>query len=126
MVAAKIVAYCKSKMGQQVGNGECWTLADECFKSCRLSRPGSDIYVWGRLLNLKKEKPQPGDILQCVSATFSNGATTAPQHTAIVTGFEDGKVVIVHQNWGDSKLVQGFQLDLAGLVSGELKFYRSR
>ena len=125
-VQAKILAYCKSKMGQQVGNGECWTLADECFKACRLSRPGPDNYVWGRLLNLKKEKPQPGDILQCVKATFKNGATTAPQHTAIVTGLEDGKVLVVHQNWGNSKLVQDFQFDPASLVSGELKFYRPR
>ena len=125
-VPAKIVAYCKSQVGKQVGNGECWTLADECFKACGLKRPGSDMRVWGRKLDLSKEKPQPGDIAEYRSAAFSNGGRTGPEHTAVVTGVgkKKGVVIIAEQNWGGVKKVHEAELDPASLVSGELMFYR--
>ena len=125
-VPAKIVAYCKGQVGKQVGNGECWTLADECFKSCGLKRPGSDMRAWGRKLDLSKEKPQPGDIAEYRSAKFSNGSMSGPEHTAVVTGLakKKGVLIIAEQNWGGVKKVHETELDPAGLVSGELMFYR--
>ena len=39
-IPAKLTAYCKEKAGQQAGNGECWTLADEACKACGLQHPG--------------------------------------------------------------------------------------
>src|SRR5436190_5805959 len=59
----KLVEYCKGKKGQQVGNGECWTLADEAFKAHALQRPGGALRVWGRVVDPKKERPEPGDIV---------------------------------------------------------------
>ncbi len=124
-VPARLVAYCKEKMGVQVGNGECWTLADEAFKACGLKRPGNDLRVWGRKLDLKTDKPQPGDIAEFRTAKFSDGSLTGPEHTAVVVGTAKRKrVVIAEQNWSGVKKVHEREMDPEGLLSGELMFYR--
>jgi hypothetical protein len=122
---AKIVAWCKSQVGKQVGNGECWTLANEAFNECGGQRPGEDLRVWGRKLDFPKETPQPGDIVEYRSATFANGSRTGPEHTAVVTGkTKKGLLVIAEQNWGGVKKVRETEFDPAGLQSGEMMFYR--
>ncbi|HWB05800.1 MAG TPA: CHAP domain-containing protein [Verrucomicrobiales bacterium] len=124
-VPAKIVSYCKEQKGKQVGNGECWTLANECFKSCGLKRPGGQLRVWGRKLETK-EKPQPGDIVEFKAAKFSDGGMTGPEHTAVVVGLgkQKGIIQIAEQNWGGNKTVRIRDFDPAGLKSGEMMFYR--
>lgn len=125
-VPAKIVAYCKSQVGKQVGNGECWTLADECFKSCGFKRPGNHLREWGRKLDLSRDTPQPGDIAEYRSAKFSTDGMSGPEHTAVVTGLakKKGVLIIAEQNWGGVKKVHETELNPAALVSGELMFYR--
>ncbi|MFN0129393.1 MAG: CHAP domain-containing protein [Verrucomicrobiales bacterium] len=124
-IPVKTVEFCKSKLDQQVGNGECWTLADEAFQACGLKRPGEDIRVWGRQLNLKMEKPQPGDIVEYRSARFRNGNYTGPEHTSVVVkAGRRSTVTIAEQNWGGRKTVKEAELDLNGLVSGEIMIYR--
>ncbi len=125
-VPAKILAYCKAQSGKQVGNGECWTLADECFKSCGLQRPKGQMRAWGRKIDFPKEQPQPGDIVEYRSASFSNGSRTGPEHTAIVIGRgkKKGVVMIAEQNWGGVKKVHECEMDPGALVSGEIMFYR--
>jgi hypothetical protein len=122
---AKILAYCKAQSGKQVGNGECWTLADEAFKACGMKRPDGQMRVWGRKLDLTKEKPQPGDIAEFRSAKFSDGGMTGPEHTAIVVALgKKGHVILAEQNWGGHKIVHERDMDPAGLQSGEMMFYR--
>lgn len=75
-IPIKMEAYCRSQMGKQVGNGECWTLANEAFNACGLKRPGGDLRVWGRLVDWKKEELLPGDIVEYRTAKFDNGGTT--------------------------------------------------
>ena len=122
----KILAYCKEHSGKQVGNGECWTLADEAFKTCGMKRPGGDLRVWGRKLDLATEKPQPGDVVEFRSAKFADGGMTGPEHTAIVIGLgkPKGRLLIAEQNWGGHKTVHERDMDPAGLKSGEMMFYR--
>ncbi len=123
-IPAKIVAYCKEQSGKQVGNGECWTLANEAFKALGLKRPGRDLRVWGRKLDFPKEKPQPGDIVEFRSAAFPD-SVTGPEHTAIVVGRgRPGHVIISEQNWSDRKIVHERNLDTTALKSGEMMFYR--
>jgi len=122
----KIVAWCKGQIGQQVGNGECWTLANEAFNKCGGKRPGGNLRVWGRKLNYPREAPQPGDIVEYRSASFSNGNRTGPEHTAVVTGTTGNKgvLLICEQNWGGVKKVREVAFDPATLLSGEMMFYR--
>jgi len=121
----KLVAFCKSNLGKQVGNGECWTLADQAFKSCGLKRPDGESRVWGRLLDLKNEQIEAGDIVEYRNAKFSNGSRTGPFHTSVVVkGGRRGKATIAEQNWGDNKTVREAPFDAGDLVEGEVMVYR--
>ncbi len=121
----KLVAFCKSNLKKQVGNGECWTLADEAFKSCGLERPNGENRVWGRLLDLKKEKIEAGDIIEYRNARFSDGSRTGANHTAVVIkGGQREKAVIAEQNWGGSKTVRESTFDAGNLIEGEVMVYR--
>lgn len=121
---AKLVAFCKAHHGQPVGDGICWTLADEAFKACGLRRPGREPRVWGRLIDLTKEKPLPGDIVEFRSARFPD-AMTGPEHTAVVVASAPkGRIVIAEQNWSNVRKVHTREMDPSALISGELMFYR--
>jgi len=123
-IPVKMAKFCTTHLGQQVGNGECWTLADEAFKACGLERPGGDMRVWGRLLDLKKEKMQAGDIVEYRSAKFSNGVSTGPEHTSVVVKGGKRKATIAEQNWGGHKTVHEAEFDSALLIAGEVMVYR--
>lgn len=123
-IPLKLVAFCKENLGKQVGNGECWTLANEAFKAVGLKRPGSDIRVWGRLIDHEKEKLQEGDIAEYRTAKFSNGTWTGPEHTSVVVKVNRKSIVVAQCNWGGNKNVTEMEFDPSTLVSGELKFYR--
>ncbi len=121
---AKVVAYCRAQADRQVGDGECWALANEAFKACGLQRPGRHPRVWGRLIDLTKEKPLPGDIVEFRTARFPD-SITGPEHTAIVVATAaEGRIVVAEQNWCEIKKVSRREMDPAALISGELMFYR--
>lgn len=120
----KLVAFCKDRLGKKVGNGECWTLADEAFKACGLKRPDGEVRVWGRLLDLKEEEIEAGDIVEFRSARFSDGTRTGPEHTAVVVkGGRRERATIAEQNWGE-KTVREAPFDAGALLEGEVMVYR--
>lgn len=123
-IPVKLVAFCRENLGKQVGNGECWTLANEAFRACGLKRPGGQLRVWGRLIDLKTEKLQAGDIAEYRSAKFSNGTWTGPEHTSVVVEAKRDSIVVAQQNWAGKKTVSEMEFDPETLVSGELMFYR--
>ncbi|MEM7383792.1 MAG: hypothetical protein AAF514_02510, partial [Verrucomicrobiota bacterium] len=122
--AEKISGFAEENLGKKVGDGECWTLADEAFRAAGVQRPGSDSRVWGREVNWKKEKARPGDILELESAHFSNGARSAEKHTAIIIKCRrKGVLTVCHQNWG-GKEVTRMEFNLKGMTSGRATIYR--
>lgn len=122
--APRIAAYCVSKSGQRVGNGECWTLADAAFKSSGARRPGTDMRVWGRVVDPAKEVIKAGDVVEFRSARFSDGIITGSAHTAVVVkGGNPDKFTIAEQNWG-KKTVRMREMSLNTLVSGKVTVYR--
>jgi hypothetical protein len=122
--APRIAAYCIAQSGRKVGNGECWTLANEAFKSAGTRRPGSDLRVWGRVIDPNKEGVKPGDVVEFRSARFSNGIITGPVHTAVVvkSGTQE-EFTIAEQNWG-KKTVRFREMSAVNLIGGELIVYR--
>lgn len=121
----RIASFCMAQKGRSVGNGECWTLADEAFKSAGARRPGSDMRVWGRVVNPAKEPLKPGDVIEFQSAWFNDGTITGSAHTAVVVkGGGQEYVTIAEQNWG-KKNVRIREMNLAGLRSGKFKIYRA-
>ena len=134
----KVVEFARSKLGQQVGNGECSTLAAEALKhaggSWRRARQGA----WGDELKSLRDA-QPGDILQFENAVFvstqfrDDGALvtqthTFPHHTAIIARLlKPGKkpvLVILHQNVDGSRIVQEWTIDMAQMRRGSVRAYR--
>ncbi|PBP28682.1 GMP synthase [Diplocarpon rosae] len=148
-----VATWCESKLGQQVGNGECWTLADEALKAIaqtctsRGQEPcmPSQSLLHGHILYTycpaKSAQPDPpggilaagvarGDIIQILKARFesANGSwATAgdPDHTAVVTGVESNGVLrVVQQNVGNVKKVMTGTHDMSEMTTGEVKIFR--
>jgi len=147
----KVLAFCEQHKGEQVGNGECATLAGQALKAAGAKGRGKDDpnggdYNWGDLIFTikaeaggpkgegKRTDIRPGDVIQFRDAKFfgkrPNGKGTysqsAPHHTAIVQQVDDsGSVVkILHQNFGGKKVVHETTLRLNDLQEGWLRFYR--
>jgi hypothetical protein len=112
------------KIGFAIGAGECWDAAENGIKEVGAARPGSDLYVWGSVV--QHADLQPGDILQFSQFTvkvenadgsWEQNTFGAPRHTAIVESINsDGSVNILHQNYGGARTVQ--QMSNVFLTSG--------
>jgi hypothetical protein len=125
LARAKILSFAKENMGEAVGNGECWTLANEAFKAAGIKRPGADVSVWGREIDIKKEEILPGDIVEFDNADLGGGMKIDGLHTAIVAKVKRrGAVEVYQQNTQHGKIVTCDPMDLGGLISGIVKVYR--
>ena len=117
-VNAKVAAFARSKLGEQVGDGECTTLVNQALSDSggwMLRRPEADCeYRWGELVKSAKDA-KPGDIIQLENVSFQgrrrkvgrNGEpilviskVSYPHHTGIVTAVNPkGKTLtVLHQN----------------------------
>src|SRR3954469_23416176 len=80
-LGAKVVAFCEEHKGEQIGNGECATLAAQALKAAGAKRRGKDDpnggdYTWGELVYTltsdatgpkgegKRTEIRAGDIIQ--------------------------------------------------------------
>ena len=147
-LGAKVLAFAEKHKGEQVGNGECATLAGEALKDAGAKRRGKDEpnsgdYTWGehfltvtaegsgQKFDGKKTDIHPGDIIQFRDTKFAGKSAkghytqSAAHHTAIVLAIEDGgsTVRVLHQNFGGKKIVQETTLHLGDLKEGWLRFY---
>jgi hypothetical protein len=150
-----IASWSESKMGEQVGDGECWTLANEALKAvaAKASSQGrepcmsSQSYVHGSLIYsympATSSYPEPkggvreagvarGDIVQLLSAHFkskdgrSEKWAGAPDHTAVVVFVEPNEVVrVVEQNIAGVKKVREGSYDMSEMVKGEVRIFRA-
>lgn len=121
---AAIVAFCRKNSGRKVGDGQCWTLANEAFKATGAKRVNGQLRVWGRQLNLRTESPLPGDILEMDRSRFSDGTYTPSNHTVVIVGVHSPTLLrISEQNMGGSR-VKERDLDISGLRSGRIYIYR--
>jgi hypothetical protein len=142
-------------MGQQVGDGECWTLANQALLAvgAQCSTRGvepcmpSQSYTHGHIIYsfvpAKSSYPEPrggvleagvarGDIIQLLSAHFnskdgrSEKWAGAPDHTAVITGVDpNGVLRVVESNVGGVKRVQKGSFDMEELVKGEVRIFRA-
>ena len=142
-------------MAQQVGDGECWTLANESLKAvasscssrgqepCMSSQSLLHGYLIYSFIPAASPYPEPrggilaagvarGDIVQLLTANFKakNGMSEkwagAPDHTAVVVAVQsDGVLRVLEQNVGDVKKVQHGSYDMSELVKGEVRIFRA-
>jgi len=125
----KVLAFATSNLGKQVGNGECWTLADEALAAAGAQRPhqgGYGALEFGRELK-PNESLLPGDVLQFTKTKLvskSGSWVEMALHTAIVAGVKGTKVDVLHQNWSDQRRVTRFRFDLSELTEGKVQRFR--
>ncbi|BCX47788.1 SH3 domain-containing protein [Haloferula helveola] len=122
---AKVLEFAESHLGKPVGNGECWTLANQAYVAAKISRPGGDQRVWGREIDYEKEEILPGDIIEIKEATFTGGLKVPNQHTAIICkATRRGDLEVLEQNTGGRKFVTRGAISLRALESGTVRIYR--
>ncbi|CCE82854.1 Piso0_002605 [Millerozyma farinosa CBS 7064] len=141
-----IASWSENKKGQQVGRGECWDLVhDALVKACGkhafvstythhgfpiLHLRGTGNGFESLALETPCDQLRRGDILQyerCIFKDKQTGATTTagdPDHTSIILGTLDQKVIVAEQNVNNVKKVVANQLNIPSLIQGELIAYR--
>jgi hypothetical protein len=135
-----IVAWITTRVGTQIGNGECWTMVETTLRESGARTSNSIMgasgvtatadYVWGTPTTLANLAP--GDIIQMKNYRYSesDGAyQTRPHHSAIVEAvWADGVIDVFECNVNGSRRVQQntlyFQSGDGISVSGRWWFYR--
>lgn len=138
-----VASWAEHKMGQQVGRGECWDLAQQALlKGCgkhafvstythhgypvlHVEGSGSNISVISQADEIRR-----GDVLQFYSAKFvsKTGATAsvgAPDHTSVVLENQGDKLVVAEQNVNGVRSVCRGEYVVRDLVLGKLVAYRA-
>jgi hypothetical protein len=128
-MADRIVSYASLRLGERVGDGECFTLVDRALRSAGAKSaadygevtPDAD-YVWGSAVGLSDLRP--GDVIQfrdyrferTVETTNSEGTTTTteneerPHHTAIVEAVDGSVATVLEQNAPEGSPVRRIRL----------------
>lgn len=127
----RIVAYARAHLGQQVGDGECYDLADEALRH-NGGRSAPDFgeitatadYVWGTQVDPRDA--MPGDIVQfngfTVKTTTLQAGTrdweidTREHHTSIVERNLGGRLLLLEQNVEPGLVVQRTVVPVASLT----------
>jgi hypothetical protein len=131
----RIIDYVDGVIGNRVGRGECWDLADQALISSGAQFDKSSevtLYIFGREYDPREESIFPGDIIQFkkVLVKYQKGNVILSEkmvhHTAIVYDVTDNrKLQLAHQNTSKTgKKVGITSLDLSHVRKGELRFYR--
>ncbi|MGV6862669.1 MAG: hypothetical protein ACWA41_12935 [Putridiphycobacter sp.] len=123
----KIIEFCEKNFNKKIDRGECWDLAK--FALDYANADWKAPYDFGTVIQTKKNKILPGDIMQFDNVVFESETSyvTFPLHTAIVYEVKSqDKIVMAHQNFNNNKTVQTFEIDLTSKTKGKITFYRPR
>lgn len=152
-LGAKVMRFCRSNLGQKVGDGQCAALDIKALAAAgaagmaRKHSPGPEDYVWGREVALVEGGPKyvkgletlvrvkPGDMIQFRDArlegSYHDGRRGTywyrfDHHSAVVNEVDaaQGILKVFHQNSGGKQFVTQDTFHLADLVKGWLRIYR--
>lgn len=142
-----VATWAEAQVGQQVGDGECWTLAKEAIdRSSHGYAMPSQGYTHGALVYhalgganaplAYNDSIRRGDVLQFTSGVFETRNAQSqvtgkqmvgmPNHTSVVTSVSASNrvVEVLEQNVGGVKRVQKGLHDLDTFKQGEIKIFR--
>lgn len=143
--SAEIVQFCEERLGKQVGDGECWTLAFEALSntpgmlSSQQATHGACIFSHfppQAPLETQGADIHPGDILQFSKAYWDLGggswkAAGDPDHTAVVTAAHrergEWRIQVLEQNVGGVKTVHRGEYCIgegSGMARGSIRVFR--
>jgi hypothetical protein len=124
---AKVLAFAQANLGKEVGNGECWTLADQALLAAGAKRPGAgglSLYQFGQPVsagsNPLASLLRPGDIVQFEGVKVVDGGSwwDFPHHTAIVQSVQGTHVTLLNQNENQQRVVQTVTIDFSKVTQG--------
>jgi hypothetical protein len=136
-LAPLVVQFAVQRLGQKVGNGECFTLVDEALRNAG-AKSASDFgsvapdadYVWGTSVTMSAVRP--GDIIQFRDYRYTRTIETSnpdgsggtdtdgherPHHTAIVRSVNGSQITVLEQNAPDGAPVSSNLLFFANSTS---------
>ena len=141
--STQIAQFAATRLGQQVGDGQCFALADQALQSIGVksasdfgSISASADYIWGREVAL--EQARVGDVIQFRNYNYEETITThityedgsseestetqtdsRPHHTAIIASVgSQGQLMVYEQNVNSQMLVQHNRLLFSQLTIG--------
>jgi hypothetical protein len=148
-LASLVLAFAERHVGQQVGNGQCGTLAWQALQSAgarTVIGPCGPMtnYVWGSLALEELGSAgggvaaagsfaavQPGDVVQFCDARFVLNTPTYsswqsfPHHTAIIEAYlGNGRFSILQSNVNGNTTVQHGVIDFSQLTAGTVCVYQ--
>ena len=129
-----ILDYAASQLGNHVGNGECWTLAERALDHAGAHFPVA--YIFGSRVGFGQvgdhavlKQALPGDVIQFDAGhfEFEGGSSQAgsPVHTAIVKAISGEDLEVYEQNAPMGGPVRAHHRDMATMVSGGYFIYRA-
>ena len=129
----KVLKFAAGHLGKKVGDGECWTLADQALAAAGAHQPAQGGYgtlVFGKAIDRKALTP--GDVVQFEKVRIERrgmggavvGWSDVFQHTAIVERVQGTRVTVLHQNWNNRLTVARLTFNLNDVRRGKLHFYR--
>jgi hypothetical protein len=126
-----VLAFAQGNMGKQVGNGECWTLADQALLAAGAKRPntgGLGLNEFGKAvggINPPASVMKPGDIIQFEGVKVVDGFSTNDfgHHTAIVQSVQGTHVTMLNQNVNGQRFVQTTTIDFTKVTQGTYKVF---
>ena len=129
-VGEQVAAFAEASLNKKIGRGECWDLAQVALNKAGARWDGN--YDFGTLVDRRTVPIQRGDIVQFDKVLIerrterSMEQVTLGPHTAIVIAvLEEGRYVIVHQNFGRlGRRVSQCELIMADVKEGTISFFR--
>jgi hypothetical protein len=143
-----VIAWARGRLGQQVGRGECWDLADQALRNAGAhssnTTKANANYTWGQAIKLGDAIP--GDVLQFLKYKVTTTTTTItkfadgteeeesevetierPHHTALVERSpSNGWINILEQNVPPAgKRVQAFEMATRTMTVPPTSEYKS-
>ena len=124
----KVLEFARSRLGQQVGRGECWDLAYQALNAAGAKLPGTGGYGWTQF-GLAVPTAIPGDIIQFenVKFVYLNGSwNNMAHHTAIAEQVSGTVISLIHQNSNGVRSPTRGTIDLNAKTQGTLTIYRPK
>jgi hypothetical protein len=131
----KVLNYANGVLNSQVGDGECWALANAALAGAGARTPGTGglgTYEFGQLVftgpgGSPSSYVLPGDIIQFdnVELAYADGAHYSfPKHTAIVSRINGLVFTVIEQNSNGKRYVTEGTYDLGRATKGKYYVYR--
>eukprot|EP00051_Salpingoeca_urceolata_P030902 m.9872 g.9872 ORF g.9872 m.9872 type:complete len:391 (-) comp3620_c0_seq1:190-1362(-) len=121
-----VIEFCKTHLGKQVGDGECWTLAALALKAAGARPPR--CFNFGQTIN--PQRALRGDIVQFVDCDFKSRGNTVvrvgdPFHVAIFSKhLDDGSLKVFEQNGNAGRVVAVAKYRKSDWLRGKIQLWR--